>query len=191
MFILILGLAIFLGVHSIRLFAETWRSRQIARIGAMPWKALYSVAALGGFALIIVGFGQARLAPVMIWTPPHWTHHLAAALVLLAFVLLVAAFVPGNYIKARTGHPMLAAVKLWALAHFLANGSLADMILFGAFLAWSVAGFAVLRARDRRQGVTYPPAVKGRGLMAVVIALIAFALFAHFGHVWLIGVNPL
>ena len=132
---LVLGLVLFLGVHSTRIFADDWRTRQIARLGEGAWKGLYSVASLAGFALLVWGYGQTRIDPVVVWDPPTWTRHLAALLMIPAFVLVVAAYVPGNRIKAAVGHPMVAGVKVWAIAHLLSNGRLGDIVLFGVFLA--------------------------------------------------------
>jgi uncharacterized membrane protein len=190
MIVLVLGLLIFLGVHSIRVFADGWRTAQIARLGMGTWKSLYAVAALAGFVLILWGFGMARGATPLLWSPPLWTRHVAALLVLLAFVLVVAAYVPGTHIKAAVGHPMIAGVKTWSVAHLLANGTLADVVLFGAFLAWSIVAFASSRRRDRASGTKYPALGWGRDALALVIGAVAWALFAHFGHRWLIGVSP-
>jgi len=190
MIVLIAGLLLFLGTHSIRLFAESWRNTQRARLGEMRWKGLYSLLSLVGFALIVWGFGLTRSAPLILWIAPHWTRHLAAALMLPAFILLVAAYVPGNRIKAKIGHPMLAAVKTWALVHLIANGTLADTLLFGSFLVWAVAAFIVSRRRDRAAGTVYPALGIGRDLLTLIIGTIAWILFARFGHQWLIGVNP-
>jgi len=137
MSLLILGLILFLGIHSIRIFADGLRSRQVEKFGLLGWKAIYSIIALLGFVLIIYGYGEARLAPVVVWSPPVWTRHLAALLTIPAFILLVAAYVPGTRIKQKVGQPMVASVKIWAFAHLLANGALADVLLFGAFLAWA------------------------------------------------------
>ena len=120
---LILGLIIFLGVHSVRIVANDWRTQSRARIGNRPWMGLFSVAALLGLYLIVWGFGLARQQPVQLWSPPVGMRHLASLLTLISFVLLAAAYVPGNMIKARTHHPMVLAVMLWALAHLLANGN--------------------------------------------------------------------
>jgi uncharacterized membrane protein len=190
MIFLILGLLLFLGSHSIRIFADGWRTAQLERLGEKPWKGIVTLVALLGFGLIIWGFGLARTAPVVLWTPPTWTRHLAALLMLLSFILLIAAQVPGNRIKAIVGHPMVASVKVWALAHLLANGTLAHAVLFGAFLIWSVADFMASRRRDRIAGTTYPALGIGRDLMVVGIGVVAWGLFAAFGHAWLIGVKP-
>lgn len=190
MIILISGLFLFLGVHSIRIFADGWRSTQIKRMGAMPWKGLYAILSAAGFLLIIWGFSLARSNPFILWAPPTWTRHLTAALMLLAFLFLVAAYVPGNHLKAMVGHPMLVATKTWAVAHLLANGTLADAILFGSFLIWAIADFAVSRRRDRAAGVSYPAIGIGRDGLVIAIALLAFIWFARYGHEWLIDVRP-
>lgn len=187
---LILGLLLFLGTHSIRMIADDWRTRQIARLGERPWKALYALVSLLGFVLLVWGYGLTRDAPVELWHPPQWTHHVVALLTLPAFVLLVAAYVPRNRIKATLGHPMLAGVKLWAFAHLLANGRLGDVLLFGGFLAWAVADFISARRRDRAAGTRYPAGTAARDAMAVAIGLVAWAWFAVSGHLWLIGVAP-
>lgn len=190
MIILISGLFLFLGIHSIRIFADDWRTTQIKGMGAMPWKGLYSILSVAGFLLIIWGFSIARSTPLILWSPPTWTRHLAAVLMLLAFLFLVAAYVPGNRLKAMVGHPMVVATKTWAAAHLLANGTLADVILFGSFLIWAIADFAVSRRRDRAAGISYPAIGIGRDGLVIGIALVAFLLFARFGHQWLFGVRP-
>jgi len=187
---LILGLVLFLGVHSVRIVAEGWRTGVRARMGENAYKGLYSVLSIAGFALIVWGYGQARQQPVVLWLPPLWTRHLAALLTLPAFVLLVAAYVPGNGLKARLHHPMTLAVKLWALAHLLANNTLADLLLFGGFLAWSVLVFIAARKRDRAAGTTYAPGSMGRTLLTLAIGAVAWVVFALWLHAWLFGVAP-
>ena len=187
---MILGLIIFLATHSVRIFADGWRSRTITRIGANPWKSLYSLVSIAGFALIAVGYGQARLDSAVLYNPPPSMSHFAGQLVLLAFVLLAAAYVPGNQIKAAVGHPMIAGVKLWAFAHLLCNGRVADVILFGAFLAWAVADFIVSRRRDRVAGTTYPSGKASRTLIAVAAGTVVWVAFAFGLHKYLIGVAP-
>lgn len=187
---LILGLLLFLLPHSVRIVADDWRSRQIARLGEGPWKGLYSLVSLVGFVLLVWGYGQARLAPIDLWQPPVFTRHLASLLLVPAFVLLAATYVPGTHIRARLGHPMVLGVKLWALAHLLANGRLADVLLFGGFLLWAVLNFRAARARDRLAGTRRPAVNAWRDLIAVVVGLAAWALFAFQLHGWLIGVRP-
>jgi uncharacterized membrane protein len=190
MTLLILGLVIFLGVHSARIVAEPWRTRFIAARGANAWKGLYTVLSLLGFALLLWGFGQARQQPVLLWSPPVWLRHVAALLTAVAFVILFAAYVPGNSIKARLHHPMVLGVKVWALAHLLANRTLADELLFGSFLLWAVLNFRAARARDRIAGTVYPPGRVGPTVATVVLGLAAWAAFAFWGHAALIGVRP-
>ena len=186
---LMLGLVLFLGVHSVRIVAEDWRGRTIARIGAMPWKGAYSVVSLLGFVLIVWGFAQARMTPTQVWVPPAGMRHLAWLLTWLAFVLLVAAYVPGNAIKARLHHPMVLGVKSWALAHLLANGNLAHMLLFGAFLVWAAFDFSAARRRDRVGNIAYPPGRAIPTAVTVVVGTLAWAGFAMWLHGRWIGIR--
>ena len=188
---LILGLLIFLGAHSVRIVADDWRTRTRARIGALPWKGLYSVVSLLGFVLIVWGFGLVRQQPVQLWSPPVALRHLASLLTLLAFVLWVAAYVPGNIIKERIHHPMVVGVKVWALAHLLANGNLGHVILFGSFLVWAIVDFIAARRRDRLLGTRYPGGTAGATGITVAVGVAAWIAFALWLHGLLIGVRPL
>ena len=191
MTLLILGLVIFLGVHSVRIVADGWRTATIARIGALPWKGLYSLVSIAGFVLIVIGYGMTRAQPTVdLFTPPGWARHLASLLTLFTFILLAAAYVPGNRIKAAVGHPMIAGVKLWAIAHLLANGRVGDVVLFGAFLVWAMFDFRAARARDRATGVTRTSAGIARDAITVVVGLVGWAVFAMMLHGMLIGVRP-
>jgi uncharacterized membrane protein len=187
---LVLGLFLFLGTHSVRIFAESWRGGRIAKMGLKPWKGVYSVISIIGFVLIVWGYGVARGAPVVLYTPPVWTKHVAALLTIPAFILLAAAYVPGTRIKRAVGHPMVAGVKSWAFAHLLANGTLADVVLFGAFLVWSIADYIVARRRDRAVGMVYVVGPVSRDIIAVVVGLVAWAAFAFWLHGAWIGVRP-
>lgn len=191
MFVLIIGLVAFLGVHSTRIVADDWRSARIARLGERNWKLAYSLVSLLGIVLVAWGYGIARMEPVVLWNPPLWTRHLASVLVLVAFVLIAAAYVPRNHVKAGLGHPMYAGVKTWAFAHLLSNGTLADLLLFGSFLVWAVLGYRSSRARDRKAQVTYPPGASGGTIATVLAGTIAWVLFAFYLHGPLIGVRPL
>ena len=190
MTLLILGLVLFLGVHSLRVFGEDGRNGLRARLGEGGYKGLYTVLSLAGFALILWGYGMAREAPVLLWLPPRWTRHLAALLTIPAFVLLAATYVPGNSIKARLHHPMMLGIKTWALAHLLANGTLAQVLLFGSFLVWAALSFRAARQRDRVGGVAYAPGRLGPTLVTVAVGLVAWAVFAFWAHAALIGVRP-
>jgi len=187
---LIAGLLLFLGVHSIRIVGDGWRSAQIARWGEGPWKGLYALTAAIGLGLIIWGYHLAQAQPYVLWTPPSWLRYFGALLTAPAFVLLAAAYVPGNRIKAAIGHPMVAGVKLWAFSHLLANGTLAALLLFASFLAWASLDFASARKRDRAGSIRYPAGALSRDVVAVVVGLLAWALFAFLLHGWLIGVTP-
>jgi uncharacterized membrane protein len=187
---LVLGLVIFLGTHSVRIFAESWRGARIAAMGLNAWKGVYSVVSILGFVLLVWGYGVARGAPVILYSPPVWTKHVAALLTIPAFILLAAAYVPGTRIKRAVGHPMVAGVKSWAFAHLLANGTLADVVLFGAFLVWAIADYIAARRRDRAAGAVYVVGPITRDVTAVVVGLIAWAAFAFWLHGALIGVRP-
>ena len=187
---LILGLLMFLGMHSARIGADGWRSQVIAQRGPGAWKGLYTVVSLVGFGLIVWGYGQARLAPQVLWVSPLWTRHLAGLAMLLALVLLVAAYVPGNGIKARLHHPMVLAVKVWAFAHLLANNTLADVVLFGGFALWAVLDFRSSRQRDRTAATVYPAGSIGATLATVVLGTALWAAFAFWLHALLFGVRP-
>lgn len=190
MTVLILGLILFLGPHSVRIVAEPWRTQMLQRLGEKPWKGLYSLVSLIGFALIIWGYGLARYNPVVLWQPPVAMRHIASLLTLASFILLTAAYVPGNSIKARLRHPMILGVKLWAFAHLLANGMLADLVLFGAFLLWAVLDYRAARERDREQSISYGQGKLVPGIVAVVIGTLLWAAFAFWLHRWWIGVAP-
>jgi len=190
MTLLILGLVLFLGVHSVRIVADGYRSAFIAQRGRGAWKGLYSIASLVGFVLIVWGYGQARQQPVPLWAPIPGAAHAAALLTLVSFILLAAKDVPGNGIKARVHHPMILGVKVWAFAHLLANHTLADLLLFGSFLVWAIASFAAARRRDRAAGTVYPPGRGSRTLLTVVAGAAVWAIFAFWLHGWLIGVRP-
>lgn len=187
---LLFGLLLFLGTHSVRIFANDWRTVQIARLGEQRWKALYTLLSLAGFGLMVYGFSLSRLSDTMLWAPPLWTRHLAALLTLPVFVLLAATYVPGNRLKAKLGHPMFLAVKIWALAHLLANGRLAAILLFTALLLWASLGFRAARRRDRLAGTSYPAGNLAGDITVTGIGLLAWAAFAFFLHGWLIGVRP-
>ena len=189
---LVAGLLLFLGVHSTRVFANDWRNRTLARIGEKPFKGIYALLSLAGFGLLVWGYSQARQQgqPIWLWNPPVATRHVAALLTLVAFVLLAAAYVPGNQIKAKLHHPMVLGTKVWALAHLLANGSLASTVLFGSFLVWSVLLFTTSRRRDRRENTAYPAGTARMTAVAVAAGVVAWLVFAFWLHRVLMGVSP-
>jgi hypothetical protein len=198
---LISGLVLFLGAHSTRIFADKWRTRTIQAWGDKPFKAVCALVSLLGFYGLIVGYAQVRLEPFVVWQPPIATRHISVLLMLFASILLVAAYIPSNHFKVRLGHPMVLSVKVWALAHLLSNGNLADVILFGAFLAWSVLNFKSARARDRasaemqvqvlvdRVPSTLPKLAATLGTVVVGAGL--WALITFVLHARVVGVSPL
>lgn len=191
MILLLVGLAIFLGVHSIAILAPGLRAAGIQKLGLMGWKGLYSLIAITGFVLLCVGYGEARIAnPVWLWQPPKSLRHLALLLMLPVFPLLLAAYLPGR-IRTATKHPMLISTKLWALSHLLANGGLHDVLLFGGFLAWAVVDRISLK---RHTSVPRPPTILAwhwNDLLIVLGGLIVYALFVQGLHQTLIGISPI
>lgn len=185
MALLLIGLLLFLGVHSFAIFAPALRELAIARMGRNGWRGVYSLLSLGGFVLLILGYGQARLAPVLLYQPPFWMKHVVFLLMLPVFPLLLAAYLPGR-IKATVKHPMLAAVKIWALAHLLANGMLADVLLFGGFLVWAVADRVSLKRRGVPLNLSAKQSARNDAI-AVVAGLALYAATLLWLHRMLIG----
>ena len=198
---LILGLVLFLGAHSTRIFADGWRTKTMEAWGEKPFKGVIALASLLGLYGLIVGYAQVRMEPVVIWQPPIATRHISLLLMLFASILLVAAYVPANHFKVRLGHPMVLSVKVWALAHLLANGNLADLVLFGTFLAWSVMNFKSARARDRaitesqalvlEQSVQTTIPKTSATLIAIVVGVGLWALITFVLHAKVVGVSPM
>lgn len=189
MSILVLGLILFLGVHSVSIVAPGWRDAQIAQRGERVWKGVYAVISLVGFVLLVYGYGLARQTPVVLYTPPQALRHVALLLMLPVFPLLFAAYLPGR-IQRTVKHPMLLAVKFWALAHLLVNGTVADVLLFGAFLLWAVADRIAVKRRAVPRQVPGAPASGFNDVAALVGGLAAYVVFVFWAHVWLIGVSP-
>ncbi|MBS0387795.1 MAG: NnrU family protein [Proteobacteria bacterium] len=186
---LVAGLIVFLGTHSIAIVAPYWRDRFVARIGPAAWRAMYSLVSLLGLLLVIHGFAAARAAPLIWYTPAAWTHGVVRVLMLPVFPLLLAAYFPGR-IQAAAKHPMLAAVKLWAFAHLLANGTAAEVLLFGGFLAWAVVDRISLKRRPPRATLSLP-ASKWNDAIVVVVGLALYVLVVAWAHERLFGVSPL
>ncbi|MBK5970085.1 MULTISPECIES: NnrU family protein [Thiorhodovibrio] len=195
---LIAGLLLFLGTHSFAMVRPAWRSRTIDRLGEPAWKLGYALLSVLGLWLIVQGYGDARASidPIVLYQPPTWLRHLVLLLMLPVFPLLFATYLPGR-IQRATKHPMLAAVKIWAFAHLLANGSLADVLLFGSFLAWAVADRISLKRRP--QGADSAPAgalgspvgSSRNDWIAVIAGVVVYVLFLFWVHQWLFGHAPL
>jgi uncharacterized membrane protein len=186
--ILIIGLAIFLGIHSISILAPELRARSVASMGPNPWRGIYSLVSAIGFVLILYGFHLARQAPVVLYVPPAWTRHVAFLLMLPVFPLILAAYLPGR-IKTAMKHPMLAAVKFWALAHLISNGALADVLLFGSFLVWAIFDRISFKRRSPQVIRTAPPG-RFNDLIVVIVGIALYVLFVMWAHVRLFGVSP-
>ncbi len=189
--LLVLGLVIFLGLHSTRIVSDTGRERAIARIGEGPWKGIYSLASVIGLVLIVWGFARARYDAPQLWTPPAGARHVTMLLMLIALILLASSHFKRSHIAAIVHHPMLWAVLAWSVGHLIANGSAADVLLFGAFLVWSVVDLVSCYARDRRNGVVYPAPRTAATAGAVVVGLVFYVALLGGLHLWLFGVSPL
>jgi uncharacterized membrane protein len=188
MTILVLGIILFLGIHSVDIIAPAWRQRQVERVGEGTWKGIYSVFALVGLVLLIWGYGLARDEGIVLYEPPMGLRHVALLLMLLAFMALAIYAFPAGKLKAKLKHPMLVAIKLWAVAHLLANGDLASVLLFGTFLVWAV--FDRISVKRRHVRTPAPGPVKW-DIIAMIVAVVFYLLFLWRLHYWLIGVYPL
>jgi len=195
---LILGLILFLGAHSVRVVADNWRAEKIAAWGDKVFKGVYTLVSILGFYLLVVGYGEARLQPLALWNPPIFTRHISTLLMLLSSILLIATYIPRNHFKMRLRHPMVLSVKVWALSHLLANGNLADLVLFGSFLIWAVLNFRSARARDRAQvenSVAIEDSLPKPNLYATLIALFGgmalWAVITFVLHAKVVGVAPM
>ena len=193
MLVLILGIVVFLGIHSVRIVAPQWRLARIAQWGEGKWKGLYSLVSLVGLVLLVWGFGMARLEAPILYEPPVWMKHIVLLLMLFAFIFLGLFIAKAGRLKPALKHPMLIAIKTWALAHLLANGDLASLILFLSFLAWAVFDRIALK-RQARAGLA--PAVIAPGpvtndVIGIAIGLVLYGLFVWKLHALLIGVSPI
>ena len=188
---LVAGLLLFFGVHSIAIVAPAWRDGMAVKLGDASWKAIYSLLSVIGFVMLVHGYGLARADPTVLYTPPAWMRHVAALLMLPVFPLLLSAYLPGR-IKAAVKHPMLAATKAWALAHLLVNGNLADVLLFGGFLAWAVLDRIAVGKRtvQRKPVVTAAPS-RMNDVLAIVGGLVVYVVVIAWAHQRFIGVPPL
>ncbi len=191
MLVLILGLVLFLGVHSTRIFADDWRSAMIAKMGPLPWKGLYAAVSIVSFIVMVWGFRMARRDTLVLYSTPPWMMHVTALLMVLAMILFVAAYIPHNWFKSRFHHPQVLSVKTWAVAHLLSNGEAVDVVLFGAFLVWAALSFRAARQRDRANNTVYAPASAIGTTITIAAGLVAWSVFALLLHGPLIGVRPL
>lgn len=174
------GLLLFFLVHLLPVFGA--RAPLVSKLGELPYKGLFALLSLAGLVLIVMGKGQAQF--VGIWNPPLFLKHVTMLLMLPAFILLVAAYVPSN-IRRKVRHPMLLAVKLWATGHLLINGDLASMSLFGSFLAYGV--IAMISANKRSEATVYPAKPIYMDVLVVVVAVVVYGSVAMH-HQQLFGI---
>ncbi len=191
MAILVLGLAIFFGIHAIPMYPAQ-RTRLVERLSGIGYQVAFAVASLIGLILISRGYGMAQEGGwnPQIWVPPVWTSHIALLLMIPAMIAVVAAYVPSR-IRTALKHPMLVGIKLWALAHLLANGDLASIVLFGGFLAWAVVDRISVKYRTSLGPLGTAEGGLVGDLTAVGIGLAAYVAFLFYLHNWLFGVWPL
>lgn len=187
MAVLIAGMVLFLGIHSIRIVAEPGRGGLVARLGLWPYKGIYSLIALAGLVLIVIGYGQARMDPVSLYQPPAFLRHLNMLLMLIVFPAMLAAYLPGR-VQTALAHPLLVAVKAWALGHLLVNGMLHDVLLFGGFLAWAVADRISIKRRTAPGSSPRLPAWRFNDALVIIGGLGLYFAFAFWLHPILIGV---
>lgn len=190
MTIFVAGLLVFLGIHSISIVAPRWRDAQATRMGEYGWKGLYALVSIASLVTMIYGYGIARQTPVVVYAPPLPPRHLAFLLMLPVFPLLIAAYLPGR-VKRLTRNPMLLAVILWAVAHLVANGTLNDLLLFGAFLLWAVADLISVSRRPNVRPVPGAPASAMNDVIVVVAGLGLYAFMLLWAHTRVVGVSPL
>jgi len=182
---LVLGLVLFFAAHSVSIVNDAWRNRMAAKLGEWPWQGLYALVSIVGLALIVWGYVLARQEPVLLYTPPVWLRTVAIVLLVPVFPLLLATYLPGR-IQSAAKHPMLAATMLWALAHLLVNGTLADVLLFGAFLVWAILDRISMKHRAQRPILHLPP-TGANDLIAMIAGLALYVAFLFWLHGWLIG----
>lgn len=186
------GLVLFLANHMIRVIAPAFRQGMIDRIGLGAWRGLYSVVSLVALVMVAYGFDQARATTGMLWNPPAFLSHITLTLMVIATILFVASLLPAGHIRARAKHPMVLSVKIWALAHLIANGETTSVILFAALLAWAGILFMSYRRREAAGEIVRPVFVSAIwDVASVVIGLAVYAAIVLYLHEWLIGVAPI
>ena len=182
MTILICGLFIFLGVHSISIFANEWRDKQVKTLGVVTWKVIYSLMSIVGIALMTIGYLDARPQPITVWSPPPWAWQITVYFSLVSLILIAAAYVPNNAIKLKLKDPMLVGVIVWAICHLTTIGSLAGILLFGSFLVWGVIDLISCRARRSKLPPTQEKASVVMTLATIAAGTVAFLPFAHIAY---------
>ena len=186
------SLILFLGIHLAKVVAPAWRTNFIAVRGEGAWKGIYSIASVVGFGLIIWFYNDAVASGPYLYEPPVWLKHVNALLMLFASISMGVYAFPAGRLKASLKHPMLLSVKIWALGHLLANGSVAAILLFGSFLAWAVVLRISLKKREQRADAKLPVAGDVKwDVLAVIVGIALYAVFMGGLHIWLFGVSPI
>ena len=185
---LLLGLVLFFGMHSISIVALPLREA-LAKKSLLGWKALYSIVSLVGIVLIIRGYADLRQTAALIYVSPGWLHYVAAIAMLPAFILFLAPYFPGR-IKTALRHPQLIAVVIWAVAHLMVNGTLADILLFGPFLVWAIADWSSMKNRVARP-LPGAPASRYNDIAVIVVGLALYAILVYGLHEKLFGMRPI
>jgi uncharacterized membrane protein len=192
MVLLVISIILFLGVHLIRALAPGFRLSMIERLGRPAWIVIQSIASTVTLILLIYAFSIARYETTVLYSPPAWASHITITLMLIACICLVAGFLPAGYIATKTRHPMVLAIKIWALAHLLANGDSAGVLLFASFLVWGVILRISLKRRARAGEIVQKPFVSAKyDAAAVVLGIVLWGAIIWKLHEWLIGVSPL
>ena len=184
---LLIGIVLFFGIHSASVVAEPARDRAVASNRAV-WLAIYSLVSLAGIIMMVRGYGALKATPTVLYVAPAWLRNVAAILMLPVFVFFIAPYFPGK-IKTALEHPQLVSVKLWAFAHLLVNGTVADVLLFGAFLVWAVAVRISMKRRTPRPLLGAPESA-ANDIILVIVGLALYAVFAVWAHEWLFGMRP-
>lgn len=183
---LLLGIVLFFGIHSASIVAAPARDRAVAK-SRNAWLGFYTLVSVVGVVLMVRGYAELRSTPTVLYIAPLWLRHVAALLLLPFFVFFIAPYFPGK-IKTALKHPQLVSVKLWAVAHLLVNGTVADVLLFGSFLAWAVTERISLKKRPARPLPGAPESV-ANDIILVIVGLGLYVLFVTFAHEWLFGVR--
>jgi len=184
---LLIGIVLFFGMHSASIVALPLRDRIVAK-SEILWKGVYSIASLVGIVLMVRGYADLRQAPTYLYVSPAWLRHVAALLMLPAFALFIAPYFPGR-IRNALKHPQLVAIKIWAFAHLLVNGTVADVLLFGSFLVWAVMDRISLKNRPARP-LAGAKESKVNDIIVVVVGLALYLAFVLLVHEKLFGVRP-
>lgn len=184
---LLIGIVLFFGMHSASIVALPLRDRIVAK-SENAWKGVYAITSLLGIVLMVRGYGDLRQTPTFLYVSPAWLRHVTALLMLPVFAFFIAPYFPGR-IKNALKHPQLVAVKIWAFAHLLVNGTVADVLLFGSFLVWAVMDRISLKNRPPRP-VAGAKESKANDIIALVLGLALYFGFVFWAHEWLFGVRP-